>query len=161
MGVSGVGKSTVAQQLAADLDLELAEGDDFHPEANIAKMSAGDPLTDEDRRPWLEALARWTAERRSEGRDTVLTCSALKQSYRDVLREGASDTFFVCLTGDESLLRDRMDNREHFMPSSLLRSQLDILEPLDGDELGTTLDVVLPVDEIVARVRALLPRTTV
>ena len=160
MGVSGVGKSTVAQQLAIDLDLEPAEGDDFHPEANIAKMSAGDPLTDEDRRPWLEELARWTAGRRADGRDTVLTCSALKRAYRDVLREGAPDTFFVCLTGDESLLLERMESREHFMPASLLRSQLDILEPLADDERGTTLDVVLPVGEIVARVRSLLPSTT-
>ncbi len=87
----------------------------------------------------------------------MLTCSALKRAYRDILREGARDTFFVCLTGDESLLRERMENREHFMPASLLRSQLDILEPLDDDELGTTLDVALPVDEIVARVAPLLP----
>lgn len=152
MGVSGVGKSTVAQRLAADLDLELAEGDDFHPRSNIDKMSSGQPLTDEDRWPWLEALADWTEERRTAGRDTVLTCSALKRAYRDVLRRGAPDTFFVCLVGDEALLRERMESREHFMPASLLASQIDTLEALEGDERGSSLDVALPVDEIVARV---------
>ncbi len=153
MGVSGVGKSTVAQRLAGELDLELAEGDHFHPRPNIKKMSAGRPLTDEDRQPWLEALADWTAERRTAGRDTVLTCSALKRAYRDVLRHGAADTFFVCLLGDESLLRERMENREHFMPASLLASQIGTLEPLEGDELGVNVNVALPVDEIVLRVR--------
>ena len=152
MGVSGVGKSTVAERLAADLGLELAEGDTFHPAANVEKMSSGQALTDEDRWPWLEALADWTAARRTAGRDTVLTCSALKRAYRDVLRRGAADTYFVCLVGEESLLRERMESREHFMPASLLRSQLDTLEPLAPDERGAKIDVALPVDEIVARV---------
>jgi gluconokinase len=154
MGVSGVGKSTVAQRLATDLDLEFAEGDDFHPRSNIDKMSSGRPLTDEDRWPWLEALADWTAERRTAGRDTVLTCSALKRAYRDVLRRGADDTFFVCLTGDKSLLGERMENREHFMPASLLASQIDTLEPLEDGERGAIVDVTLTVDEIVTRVEA-------
>jgi gluconokinase len=152
MGVSGVGKSTIAQRLAADLDLEMAEGDDFHPRSNVEKMSSGQPLTDEDRWPWLEALADWTAQRRTAGRDTVVTCSALKRAYRDVLRRGAADTFFVCLVGDASLLGERMENREHFMPASLLSSQIDTLEPLEEDERGASLDAGLPVDEIVARV---------
>ena len=154
MGVSGVGKSTVAQRLAADLDLELAEGDDFHPRSNIAKMSAGQALTDEDRWPWLEALAAWTDERRTAGRDTVLTCSALKRAYRDVLRQADPDTFFVCLLGDEKLLRERMEGRDHFMPSSLLTSQIETLEPLEDDENGVSVDVALSVEEIVVRVRA-------
>ncbi len=153
MGVSGVGKTTVAERLAADLSLELAEGDAFHPAVNVAKMSSGQALTDEDRWPWLEALADWTAARRTAGRDTVLTCSALKRSYRDILRRGAPDTFFVCLLGEEALLRERMESREHFMPTSLLRSQLDTLEALEPDERGVRVDVALPVDEIVARVR--------
>jgi gluconokinase len=84
MGVAGVGKSTIAQRLAADLDLELAEGDDFHPPANVAKMSSGQPLTDEDRWPWLNALADWTARQRAAGRSTVLTCSALRRVYRNI-----------------------------------------------------------------------------
>ena len=158
MGVSGVGKTTVARRLAAALDLEVAEGDDFHPRSNIEKMSSGQPLTDEDRWPWLETLADWTEERRTAGRDTVLTCSALKRAYRDVLRRGAAETFFVCLLGAESLLRERMESREHFMPASLLASQIDTLEPLHEDERGVSLDVALTVDEIVTRVVAAAAR---
>ncbi len=153
MGVSGVGKTTVAERLAADLGLELAEGDAFHPPANIAKMSSGLALTDEDRWPWLEALVDWTAGRRTAGRDTVLTCSALRRSYRDVLRRGSPETFFVCLVAGEALLRERMENREHFMPASLLRSQLDTLEALEPDERGALIDAGLPVDEIADQVR--------
>jgi carbohydrate kinase (thermoresistant glucokinase family) len=156
MGVAGVGKSTVAQRLAADLDLELAEGDDFHPRANIDKMSSGEALTDEDRWPWLEALAAWTEERRTAGRDTVVTCSALRRAYRDVLRRADPDTFFVCLLGDEDLLRDRMEHRDHFMPASLLASQIETLEPLEDDENGVSVDVALPVDEVVTRVEGAL-----
>lgn len=156
MGVSGAGKSTIAQSLASALDLELAEGDDFHPRSNVEKMSSDQPLTDEDRWPWLEALAAWTDERRTTGRETVLACSALKRAYRDVLRRGAPETFFVCLVGDESLLRERMESRGHFMPASLLTSQIDTLEPLEDDERGVSVDVALDVDEVVARVEAAL-----
>ncbi|GAB2876476.1 gluconokinase [Nocardioides pacificus] len=159
MGVSGVGKSTVALRLAADLGLESAEGDDFHPEANIAKMSSGRPLTDEDRWPWLEALADWTAECREAGVSTVLMCSALRRVYRDVLRRADPDTFFVHLHGEESLLADRMSGREHFMPASLLRSQLETLEELEPDESGIALDVSSSVDEIVERAEAALRAT--
>ncbi len=152
MGVSGVGKSTIAQRLAADLDLELAEGDDFHPRSNIDKMSSGQPLTDEDRWPWLEALAAWTDERRTAGRDTVLTCSALKRSYREALRRADPQTFFVCLLGDEELLRERMEGRDHFMPSSLLTSQIETLETLEDDEHGVSVDAGASVAEIVSTV---------
>lgn len=148
MGVTGAGKSAVAQWLAAELDLELAEGDDFHPEDNVAKMSSGQPLTDEDRRPWLEALAEWTARQDEIGRGTVITCSALKKVYRDVLRHPDPNTFFVHLHGEEDLLRTRMEAREHFMPVSLLRSQLETLEPLEPDEAGIAIDVAAPVDQI-------------
>jgi carbohydrate kinase (thermoresistant glucokinase family) len=156
MGVAGVGKSTVAQQLAADLDLELAEGDDFHPQANIDKMASGTPLTDDDRWPWLASLAEWTAERRRTGRGTVVTCSALRRAYRDVLRRADPDTFFVHLCGDEALLRSRMEARDHFMPASLLRSQLDTLEPLQPDEQGVQIDIAATVDAVVARAEAAL-----
>jgi carbohydrate kinase (thermoresistant glucokinase family) len=162
MGVAGVGKSTVAQRIAEGLDLDLAEGDDFHPEANLVKMSSGEPLTDEDRWPWLEALAEWTAARRSEGRGTAVTCSALRRVYRDVLRRADPATFFVHLYGDEDLLRRRMEGRDHFMPVSLLRSQLDTLEPLQEDESGVALDVAAPVDDVcreaLAAIRSALPR---
>jgi carbohydrate kinase (thermoresistant glucokinase family) len=148
MGVAGVGKSTVARVLADELGLEVAEGDDFHPESNVAKMSSGTPLTDEDRRPWLESLAAWTREQRALGRGTVVTCSALKKAYRDILRKADPDTFFVHLYGAEDLLRRRMEGRDHFMPVSLLRSQFETLEPLEPDESGIALDVAAPVDEV-------------
>jgi carbohydrate kinase (thermoresistant glucokinase family) len=156
MGVAGVGKSTIAQRLADDLGLELAEGDDFHPRANIEKMSSGRPLTDEDRWPWLEALANWTAERRAAGRSTVLTCSALRRAYRDVLRRPDPATFFVHLVGEESLLRERMASRQHFMPASLLRSQFETLEPLEPDESGIAVDTVASVEAIAERVESAL-----
>ncbi|HSE07171.1 MAG TPA: gluconokinase [Nocardioidaceae bacterium] len=159
MGVTGVGKSTIAQKIAGELDLELAEGDDFHPEANVAKMSSGQPLTDEDRWPWLEALAAWTRERNELGRGTVVTCSALKRTYRDVLRGADPDSFFVHLFGDEDLLRSRMKGREHFMPVSLLRSQFEALEPLEPDESGVALDVAAPVDEVSRAAVAALRKT--
>ena len=159
MGVAGVGKSTIAQRLADDLGLELAEGDDFHPPANIAKMSSGRPLTDDDRWPWLEALADWTAQKRAAGQSTVLTCSALRKVYRDVLRRPAPDTFFVHLYGDEGLLRERMELRQHFMPASLLRSQFDTLEPLEPEESGVAVDTASSVDDIAERVKAALRLT--
>jgi gluconokinase len=159
MGVAGVGKSTIARRLADDLELEMAEGDDFHPRANIEKMSSGRPLTDEDRWPWLEALADWTAQRRAAGQSTVLTCSALRRAYRDVLRRPDPDTFFVHLYGDEGMLRERMASRQHFMPASLLRSQFETLEPLEPDESGIAVDTAASVEAIAERVEAALQIT--
>jgi gluconokinase len=160
MGVAGSGKTTVARHLADELDLRFAEADDFHPPANIAKMSGGAPLTDDDRWPWLEALAGWTADRRADGTSTVVTCSALRRSYRDVLRRPVPETYFLHLHGDEELLGRRMRGRDHFMPPALLRSQFETLEPLGRDERGTTLDVTPEVDELLRRalrlVRALI-----
>ena len=150
MGVSAVGKSVVAERLAPELDLELAEGDDFHPPANVAKMAAGESLTDADRAPWLAALARWTADRDRAGRGTAVTCSALRRAYRNVLAEPVAATFFVHLHGSEDLLRSRISGREHFMPAALLRSQLQTLEPLAPDEDGVVVDVAAPLDEVVA-----------
>jgi carbohydrate kinase (thermoresistant glucokinase family) len=158
MGVAGTGKSAVGRPVAERLGADYAEGDDFHPSTNIAKMSGGTPLTDEDRWPWLRALAEWTRERAAAGRPTVVTCSALRRAYRDVLREGAPDTFFVHLVGEPALILERMSGREHFMPASLLDSQIATLEPLEPDEDGMTADISRPTDEIVEEVLARLGR---
>jgi carbohydrate kinase (thermoresistant glucokinase family) len=154
MGVSGCGKTTVAEALRDRLRLTFAEGDAHHPRANVDKMASGQPLTDEDRRPWLDALVEWTRERQAEGVSTVLSCSALRRRYRDVLREADSDTFFVHLHADFEVLAERMRQRAHFMPASLLESQFDTLEPLGDGELGIRIDVARPVDEVVATAEA-------
>lgn len=152
MGVSGSGKSTAARAVQQELGWEYAEGDDFHPPANVAKMREGTPLTDADRWGWLESLAEWTAERDAKGEPTIIACSALRRAYRDVLRRGGEGTFFVHSTGDKHMILERMNAREHFMPPSLLESQLDILEPLEPDEQGMDVDPALAVDLIVAKV---------
>jgi len=151
MGVTATGKSAVGTRLADRLDMAYIEGDEFHPEANIAKMSAGEPLTDDDRRPWLETLARMLADNREAGIATVLGCSALRRSYRDILRGSMpSDAVgFVHLTASFDVLRERMKHREHFMPASLLQSQFDTLEPLDDDERGVLLDVDARLEDVV------------
>lgn len=158
MGVTGTGKSTIGALAAADLGVDLIEGDAYHPPSNIEKMSSGQPLTDEDRRPWLETLAGLLAAERSEGRTAVLTCSALRRSYRDLLRGDipAPEVFFVHLHGAFDVLDRRMRSRQHFMRPSLLQSQLDTLEPLEPDEAGVLVDVALPVDEVMRQVRAAL-----
>ena len=142
MGVSGTGKSTVATLLAQHLGWPMAEGDDFHSAANVAKMHAGHPLTDADRLPWLHSIADWIGAREAAGSGGVVTCSSLKRSYRDLLRDGHPDVRFVCLVGSRELLESRLDHRVgHFMPASLLDSQLATLEPLQPDEPGATIDV--------------------
>ncbi len=156
MGVSGSGKSTIAEAVRERLGWEMAEGDDFHPPENVAKMREGTPLTDADRWGWLESLAAWTAERDARGEPTIMACSALRRAYRDVLRRGGEGTFFVHATGDKHLILDRMDAREHFMPPSLLESQLDTLEPLRADEQGMDVDIALPVDQLAGLVLARL-----
>lgn len=149
MGVAGSGKSTVARELRDQLGWELAEGDDFHPPDNIAKMSAGVPLTDEDRWPWLDLIAEWTAEQEAEGRSTIVTCSALRRVYRDRLRNHGGRTLFVHLVGSPELLEHRLASRSgHFMPPTLLPSQLATLEPLEPDEEGITLDIYHPTEDI-------------
>ncbi|HEX5860725.1 MAG TPA: gluconokinase [Nocardioides sp.] len=158
MGVSGCGKSLVAERLAVRFGLALAEGDAHHPKENVDKMAAGQPLTDEDRAPWLEALVAWTRERDAEGTSTVLSCSALKRAYRDILRDADPATFFVHLHADFDVLAERMRGRAHFMPISLLESQFDTLEPLADDELGAQVDVTPPVDTVMAVVEAAVRR---
>ncbi len=159
MGVAGSGKSEVAQALAAEMDLVMTEGDDHHPQANIEKMSAGTPLDDDDRAPWLEALARWTREQHDAGHDTVLTCSALRRRYRDVLRGAVAEpTFFVHLAGSAEVLAARMAARDHFMPTSLLDSQFATLEHLETDEDGEVVDVDRPLEEVVEATLAIVRR---
>lgn len=142
MGVSGSGKTTVAQLLAKDLGWTFAEADEFHPQANIDKMESGHPLTDDDRWPWLRSIRDWASERADAGEDAVVTCSALKRSYRDVLRGSRARVRFVHLDGPRELLAQRIGGRTgHFMPSSLLDSQLDTLERLGADEDGVVVSV--------------------
>lgn len=159
MGVSGTGKSTIGRALADALGWPFAEGDEHHPAGNVAKMAAGFPLTDEDRWPWLRGLAGWLAVQDRAGSCSVLTCSALRRPYRDLLREGAPGLYFVHLVGDTSLLLERMQSRQdHFMPPELLESQLDTLEPLGPDERGVLVDVANPPERIGRIVMAQLDR---
>jgi gluconokinase len=157
MGVSGTGKSTIARLLAEDLGWPSAEGDDFHSPANVAKMHAGHPLTDEDRLPWLHAIADWIGAREVAGDGGVITCSALKRSYRDLLSAGHPDVRFICLVGSHDLLEQRLEHRAgHFMPASLLDSQLEALEPLQTDESGGNIDVSQAPPQIEAAALAIL-----
>jgi gluconokinase len=154
MGVSGSGKSTVGRLLAAELGWPFAEGDDFHPAANVARMHAGQPLTDAQRAPWLAAIAAWTREQRA---GAVVACSALRRSYRDILRGGGPDVRFALLSLDRVVIADRMEHRlGHFMPASLLASQLATLEPLAPDEVGMTVDAGGTPEQAVAAIRAWL-----
>jgi gluconokinase len=159
MGVSGSGKTTVGAALAQRLHVPFADGDDFHPAGNVAKMSAGIPLTDTDRLPWLHALAAWLGEHSATG--GVLSCSALRRSYRDVLRGGASTVRFVHLDGSPEVVARRVAGRPgHFMPASLVESQFATLEPLAADEAGFAVDLDRSVDELVtATVTALAGAT--
>lgn len=141
MGVSASGKTTAAIAVNERLGWELAEGDDFHSPEAVERMAAGHALTDTDRLPWLGRLASWTREHDRAGRPTIMSCSALRRPYRDVLRTGGEHTCFVHLVGDKGLLLERMTAREHFMPPTLLESQLATLEPLGDDEAGFTVDV--------------------
>lgn len=142
MGVSGSGKSTVGRLLAGRRSVPFVEGDDFHPAANIAKMAAGLPLTDEDREPWLTGLAGWIGDTVRAGGSAVVSCSALKRRYRDRMRAAApGGVWFLHLTLDREAARARVTGRAgHFMPAGLLESQYDALEPLGADEPGLTVD---------------------
>ncbi|ROS73127.1 gluconokinase [Curtobacterium sp. PhB130] len=138
MGVSGSGKSTVAAMVAERLGWDFAEGDSMHPPANVDKMHAGIPLDDEDRWPWLDVVSGWIDDHLADGSHGVVTCSALKRSYRDVLR--APGVVFVHVAGDGALIEERMSARTgHYMPTSLLASQLAILELPGSDEAHITI----------------------
>ena len=147
MGVSGSGKSTVGSALAAKLGWTFRDGDDFHPPENRAKMAQGIPLTDADRWPWLDAISRFSQETEVAGRNAVIACSALKEIYRSRLRTGCHDMRFVFLNGSRELLASRMQSRTgHFMPPSLLDSQLATLE-VPSDAL--VLDISHPSETLV------------
>lgn len=159
MGVSGCGKTTVAMGLAATLGWPFDEGDRFHPEANIAKMAAHMPLTDADRWPWLRILADRIAGHEAAGHSSILSCSSLRRSYRDVLRAGAPRVRFLHLHGDRAVLAGRLGARTgHFFPADLLDSQFAALEPLEPDEDGIVVDVALgPEAQVSEGLRRLMP----
>jgi gluconokinase len=151
MGVCGSGKSTIGAQLARELGVEFVEGDDLHPPDNVKRMAAGMPLTDDDRHGWLVAIAARLREAKRAGIGLVVSCSALKRSYRDLLRSaGEADVRFVYLAGSRAVLAARMANRRgHFMPPSLLESQLAILEEPSADERAWVCDIRETPDTIV------------
>jgi gluconokinase len=153
MGVTGCGKTTVGRLLAERLGAVFAEGDAYHPPANVAKMSRGEPLTDEDRWPWLDALARDIGRWLDAGTSAVVGCSALKRAYRERLRAGRGGVRLVHLTGDPERIRERMAARRgHYMPLSLLPSQLATLEPPGADEGAIVVDVAGTPETIAAEV---------
>jgi gluconokinase len=151
MGVSGSGKSTVGMALARALGVDFVEGDEYHPPENVERMARGIPLTDQDRAGWLRALAMRIREAKDAGTGLVMTCSALKRSYRDVLRAEAKDLRFIFLRGPRALIAERLANRRgHFMPASLLNSQLATLEEPTPDEKAWVCDIGQAPQEIVA-----------
>ena len=157
MGVSGCGKSTVAEALAAKLRWPYAEADTFHPNGNVEKMRAGVPLTDEDRWPWLEAMRAWIDSTRSGGQRCIVTCSALKRSYRERLTGGRKDARIVHLSGSYELIASRLAARRHeYMPASLLKSQFETLEPPGEDENPLVLPIDREPDELVREILAKL-----
>ena len=150
MGITGSGKSTVGAGLAKALGVDFVEGDDYHPSENVRRMAAGIPLTDADRADWLRSLAVRLREASESGAGIVVTCSALKRSYRDLLRAAAPDVQFVYLRGSRALIAERVaERRDHFMPASLLDSQLATLEQPESDERAWTCDIKDPPQQIV------------
>ncbi len=150
MGVSGSGKSTIADKLAERLGWAFEDGDRFHPASNVAKMSAGQPLSDEDRRPWLQAIADEIDRVCEAGEHAVVACSALKRVYRDILVHGRDEVRIVYLNGTQDLIADRLAARKgHFMPPGLLTSQFRTLEPPDASENPVTVSIDATVETIV------------
>jgi ribose 5-phosphate isomerase A len=162
MGVSGSGKTTVAKELAARLGWVIEEGDSLHPEANVAKMHAGIPLTDADRQPWLEAVAAWIDKQRAAGLPGIITCSALKRAYRKIVIGDRPNVRLVYLRGDQALIADRIAKRRgHFMPPSLLQSQFDTLEEPGSDEDSLTVDIGPSPGQIAETIIGMLGASTV
>jgi gluconokinase len=158
MGVSGCGKSTVGTRLARELGATFLDADDFHPPDNVERMRAGMALTDAERAPWLDALTARLLAAGAADEKAVLACSALKRSYRDALRRGAPALTLVHLTGSPALLAERVTARPgHYMPPTLLPSQLATLEPPAADERAITLDVAAPTDALVAAILKHVP----
>jgi gluconokinase len=162
MGVSGSGKSTIAARLAERLNWVCEDGDRFHPPGNVAKMSAGQPLTDEDRWPWLQAIANEIDRACQAGGHVVIASSALKRAYRDLLIHGRDDVRIVFLSGTQPLIADRLAQRkDHFMPPGLLDSQFATLEPPDANENPITVSIDASVETIVDDIfRQLRPHPT-
>ena len=160
MGVAGSGKSTIAAELARRLGWRFAEGDAFHPAANVEKMRNGTPLTDVDRWPWLDSIAAWVGETRRAGARCVVACSALKRAYRERIAAGRDDVRFVYLQGTYDLVSKRMATRTgHYMPLALLRSQYDTLEEPGTEENPIVLSIERPPDELITRILELLGGT--
>lgn len=152
MGVSGSGKTTVGEGIADAMAWDYAEGDTFHSKANVAKMASGTPLTDEDRWPWLRAIGEWLSDHEASGRSAVVTCSALRRIYRNLLCDGRPDVRFCHVSADAELIKERLDHRAgHYMPPSLLPSQFATLEPLQDDEPGVVVSVAGTPAEIIQR----------
>jgi len=155
MGVAGAGKTTIARPLATRLGFGFAEGDDFHPPGNVVKMRGGTPLTDDDRWPWLDAVAAEIGRAIAARRGLVFACSALKRAYRDRIAAGRPEVRFVHLTGEPALIRARIEaRRDHYMPPALLASQLATLEPPGADEPCLTIDIREPPETCVDRIIA-------
>jgi len=151
MGVSGSGKTTIAAGVARQQGWLLLEGDTFHPPANIAKMKAGIPLTDEDRWPWLRAIAARQDELRAAGQSAVVACSALRRAYRDILIGGQGDTLLMYMRGSKEMIAERMRARQgHFMPPALLDSQFSTLEEPGADEHPIVVDISGPTEATIA-----------
>ena len=153
MGVSGSGKTTIGEQLARRIGWRYEDADAFHPASNVAKMSAGQPLTDEDRWPWLRAIADEIDSVIAAGGRIVIGCSALKRVYRDLLVHGRDDIRIIYLQGTQALIADRLgERRDHFMPAALLTSQFKTLEPPTPDEHAITISIDAPAETIVGNI---------
>jgi gluconokinase len=145
MGVSGAGKTTIAQALAKRLEFRFEDGDAFHPQSNVVKMASGTPLTDEDRKPWLEAIANEIDRKAKSGQAIVVACSALKRAYRDILVHGRDDVRIVYLKGNHDVIAERLKHRSgHFMPPSLLDSQFETIEEPTPAENAITVNIDAP-----------------